>query len=222
MNDTAIYPTNISHQTKTPNERATTVECPVCGVLNSLGIVQSWLGRRSTSGEQIWWNHFFCANETCRVFVAVRIRPDGSSEAIWPRPRVSFQAANVPPAIADSINEAIDCYAVGCFRASALMFRRALEEICEDHGISSKGRSLKSRIDDLKSEVLLPSKFLDGLHNLRLLGNDAAHIELKSFDQISEREVEAATKVVIRLIENIYQIDDLTDELNALKKEPTS
>ena len=59
---------------------------------------------------------------------------------------------------------------------------------------------------------------LDGIDNLRLLGNDAAHIELKNFDGIGPEEVEVGILLSKELLKIVYQSSMLADRLKALKK----
>lgn len=100
--------------------------------------------------------------------------------------------------------------------AAAIMIRRTLEEICEDRGAT--GKNLKDRIADLKSKVLLPQELLDAMDEMRLLGNDAAHIEARTFAQIEKAELDVAIEFTIELLKALYQYSSLLDKMRALKK----
>jgi hypothetical protein len=54
------------------------------------------------------------------------------------------------------------------------MVRRTLEEIRLDRGAT--GKDLKARIAALSSKVILSKELLEAADELRLLGNDAAHM----------------------------------------------
>jgi hypothetical protein len=56
------------------------------------------------------------------------------------------------------------------------------------------------------------------LDNLRLLGNDAAHVELKDFDRIGQTEAELAIEIVKELLKGVYQYEDLIARLEALRR----
>jgi uncharacterized protein DUF4145 len=96
------------------------------------------------------------------------------------------------------------------------MVRKTLEELCENRG--AQGKNLKDRITDLGGKVVLPKELLDGLDDLRLLGNDAAHIESKVFQQVGKDEVELSIEFTKEVLKAIYQYDDLLARLRALKK----
>ena len=58
------------------------------------------------------------------------------------------------------------------------------------------------------------------MDELRLLGNDAAHIEAKSYDKVSLEEVEVAIEFSKELLKALYQYSGLLSRLRALKKTP--
>ena len=95
------------------------------------------------------------------------------------------------------------------------MVRRTLEEICEEK--SAQGNNLKARLKDLESKIVLPKELLDAMDELRLLGNDAAHIEATQFDEISSNELEIAIEVTKEIMKGLYQYSSLLGKLRALK-----
>ena len=96
------------------------------------------------------------------------------------------------------------------------MVRKTLEELCNEKG--AKGKRLVDQIKDLANHVIVPQGLLNGLDNLRLLGNDAAHIELKHFDAIGQKEVEVGILFTKELLKAVYQSSQIADMLEALKK----
>ena len=96
------------------------------------------------------------------------------------------------------------------------MIRRTLEEICEDR--DAKGKDLKDRIKDLKTKVILPQDLFDAMDELRLLGNDAAHLETKYYNQIDKEEVGVAIEFTIELLKALYQYSALLSKMKELKK----
>jgi hypothetical protein len=134
----------------------------------------------------------------------------------YPPETIDFDASNLPVKIKDSLEEAIKCCAAGCFRASALMIRRALEELCEDR--SAVGGNLKARLSALGTKVVIPTELLDAADELRLLGNDAAHVEAKEYDNVGKPEVEAALLLAKEILKGVYQYSNLVKTLRALKK----
>ena len=54
--------------------------------------------------------------------------------------------------------------------------------------------------------------------SLRLLGNDAAHVESKTYNDIGKNEVEVGIALAKEVLKAVYQYDSLLGQLNALKK----
>lgn len=155
-----------------------------------------------------------CPNLSCYslVFVAKM----GDELVSFPPEVIDFDATNLPPDILGSLEEAIKCHAAGCFRAAALMVRRTLEELCDDK--SAAGNNLKARIAALSTVALIPAELLSAADELRILGNDAAHIEAKDYDKIGAEEAELAIELAKELLKAVYQYTSLVSRLTALKR----
>jgi hypothetical protein len=98
------------------------------------------------------------------------------------------------------------------------MVRRVLEELCEDNGAT--GNNLKDRIASLSAKVVIPQTLLQAADHLRLLGNDAAHIEAKTYQTIGEPEVRISIDLTKELLKGAYQYKGLLSRLTALQKTP--
>ncbi len=96
------------------------------------------------------------------------------------------------------------------------MVRRTLEDLCAEK--KADGKKLKGRIAALDSSVILPPRLMRGLDNLRLLGNDAAHVEALYYAKIGKEEVDIAIGVAKEVLKSVYQFDDLVSRLEKLKK----
>ena len=96
------------------------------------------------------------------------------------------------------------------------MVRRVLEELCDDHG--AQGANLKDRLGDLGKVIVVPLNLLEAADHLRLLGNDAAHIKAKTYDNIGEEEMKLAIDLTKELLKATYQYKTLVDRLKALQK----
>ncbi|MGO7077938.1 DUF4145 domain-containing protein [Rhizobium johnstonii] len=211
-NVTAIEPNPIS------------VRCPVCrqnGAFHGFG----------TIARDIGWSYHPSGHRNPRsVRVGMRVCPNKQCESIaffaqsnegikWLPPEVlDFDGSNLPARILASLEEAIKCHSAGCYRASALMVRRVLEELCEDK--NATGRNLKDRIAALSAVAIIPPELLTAADELRILGNDAAHIEAKDYDAIGQNESELAIELAKELLKAVYQYTSLVSRLQALKKQP--
>ena len=158
-----------------------------------------------------------CPSPGCngQIFVVHR---QGMLVDAYPPSTIDFDSKSIPANIVSSFDEALRCHAVGYFMASALMVRRTLEVVCLDKGAS--GKDLKVRIADLKTKIVVPNELIEAMDELRLLGNDAAHIEARSYDKISYEELEVAIEFSKELLKALYQYSDLLAKLRGLKKVP--
>jgi Domain of unknown function (DUF4145) len=147
------------------------------------------------------------------VFVVVK---NGKLEVSYPPQVIDFDSTNLPEPILATLEEAIKSHAAGCFKASALMVRRLLEELCTDKGAT--GNDLKARLAALGKTVVIPQELLTAADELRILGNDAAHIEAKAYDAIGQNEAAVAIELAKELLKAVYQYSSLLDKLRALKK----
>ncbi|TGQ48098.1 DUF4145 domain-containing protein [Mesorhizobium sp. M00.F.Ca.ET.216.01.1.1] len=157
-----------------------------------------------------------CPNTECRSVLFIAKDGSGAVKLTFPPEIIDFDATNLPPNILSSLEEAIKCHASGCYRASALMVRRTLEELCDDK--KATGENLKARVASLSAVAVIPSELLNAADELRILGNDAAHIEAKDYDQIGKVESELAIELAKELLKAVYQYTALLARLTALKK----
>lgn len=158
-----------------------------------------------------------CPNPECfgHVFF-LRPHPKGAA-TLYPPEKIDFEKKDVPEKVARMLEEAIVCHSTECYTAAAIMIRRTLEEICADRGAA--GKNLQDRIEALRGKVVLPTELLEAMHDLRILGNDAAHIESKVYD-VGRDEVEAGIDLAKTILQATYQLNSLVEKLRALKKPP--
>ena len=140
----------------------------------------------------------------------------GNIIRVYPAQTIPIDKSNIPEKVLNTFEESIICHSNNCFVASAIMIRKTLEEICEDK--SAKGKNLKDRLTDLGGKILIPKELIEGMDELRLLGNDAAHIEAKAFSQIGKEEIEISIEFTKEILKAVYQYDDLLSKLRSLKK----
>lgn len=196
-----------------------TLRCPICrqkGTLqpNSVNDVQV----HDLASDALYvFGQRRCPDPTCggHIFF-VRDAQKGGLLASYPAERIDFDATNVPNAVMAAMEEAITCHANNCLMSAAIMVRKTLEELCSDR--SATGKNLKERITDLGKKIVLPNELLEGLDDLRLLGNDAAHIESQEFNQIGQEEVEIGIEFTKEVLKATYQYSALLGRLRSLKK----
>lgn len=207
---------NIKVNSASPNNAGVVrMRCPAC---HQLGAFEPLGQDLLISPLNIFAGQRRCPDPSCceHVFVVVQ---SGKIQVSYPAERIDFDAANIPPAVLKSFEEAITCHANQCFTASAIMVRKTLEELCNERGAT--GKNLKERITALGSKVVLPTELLKGLDDLRLLGNDAAHIESEQYGQIGQEEIEVSIEFAKEVLKAVYQYSTLLSRLQALKKKAT-
>jgi hypothetical protein len=159
-----------------------------------------------------------CPNPDCRAHIFFALQNKKLLLA-YPPELIDFDATNVPAPVVKALEEAITCHGDQCLVAAAIMVRKTLEELCRERG--ADGTNLKARIKALGTKVILPQELLDGLDDLRLLGNDAAHIESQEYDKVGKEEVEIGIEFTKEVLKAVYQYSTLLNRLRSLKK-PTS
>jgi hypothetical protein len=161
---------------------------------------------------------YACPNAECRGLIYVVTDPANRVLSSYPPELLAFDATNIPTEVREALEEAIKCHSQECFVAAAIMVRKTLEELCRNRGAT--GSNLKERIADLGTKIVLPQELLDGLDDLRLLGNDAAHIESTVFNGIGREDVEVGIEFATEVLKAVYQYSDLLARLRALKQTP--
>ena len=196
-------------------DSAVSIRCPSCkqvGVLDVFGNVNDvQLPDQTALGSR------YCPNVSCRAVLSI-VHRNRQVLASYPPERLDFDATNIPAAVLTSFEEAITCHANACFIAAAIMVRKTLEGLCHDR--KAEGDNLKARIRVLGEKVVLPKELLDGLDDLRLLGNDAAHVESQEYNQVGKEEVEVGVEFTKEVLKAVYQYSALLQRLRGLKRQP--
>ena len=187
--------------------------CPQCGKEGTFETIQNvpdlYIMGKYNLGQRM------CPNRKCRTHVFIVIQRDEVLIS-YPAQRIDFDTTDIPNNVVKTLDEAISCHANQLFISSAIMIRRTLEEICENK--EANGSNLKDRIKKLSGKIIIPLELLTGMDELRILGNDAAHIEAKVYQDIGQRELEIAIKFTKEILKAVYQYSALLKELQSLKE----
>jgi hypothetical protein len=147
----------------------------------------------------------------CRGLVFTIENPRGTIEEIEPPQLLDFDPEGLPPRCLKTLKEAVACHAAGACRAAAMMVRRLLEEICDAN--SAKGNNLHERLNSLKAIIILPGELFEAMFALKALGNDAAHVEAKEYNEIGREEAEISIELAKEILKAIYQLKSLVARL---------
>lgn len=191
------------------------IKCPAC---NSVGIFTNVDSCNDLVevNSSIRMGQRLCPNNKCRCHVFVVYGYSKGVIKVYPVSPIDFNKDDIPVRISAALSEAIVCHAEGLYISSAIMVRRTLEELCEDKGC--KGGNLHQRIKELEKCITIPVDLIPALDELRIIGNDAAHIEAKAYDQIGAEEVEISIELAKEILKATYQMGSLVARLKGLKK----
>lgn len=158
-----------------------------------------------------------CPRPDCSGHIFFISKSNGEIVRCYPPRVISFDKENIPERILNAMEEAIKCHAEECFIASAIMVRKTLEEICADRG--AEGPNLYRRLQDLSTRIVIPNELVEAMNELRLLGNDAAHIEARTFEEVGVNEIQISIEFTKEILKAIYQYESLLGRLRSLKRD---
>lgn len=197
------------------------IRCPHClhvGTFLTATAGLQWTkyqkGQSRTRGRNMRAFMRVCPNPQCTGIIFT-ISSGREFVRVLPPELIDFNAEGLPAKLLATLQEAISCHAAGAFRASAMMVRRLLEEICDESGAT--GKDLHARLITLRSKITLPEELFDAMGELKALGNDAAHITAKNYTQIGKDESEDSIELAKEILKARYQLKGLVDRLRARK-----
>lgn len=202
------------------HNQSMSVRCPHCrqnGTFrNALGMAVSY---NKTTNENTVSPHsaaiYQCPNRQCHGLIFAISDHNGVAAKIVPPTQLDFDPAGIPSRLLSTLTEAVSCHAAGCYRACALMVRRLIEELCDEQ--NATGSDLRKRLENLRSKVPMSDALLDGATELRILGNDAAHVVAKEYASIGAEEAELSIEVAKEVLKALYQHHELIERLKKLK-----
>lgn len=198
-----------------PKATRVVARCPACRAKTVFDPVAQTDAQVSTPQGHFTAGIRTCANPDCQCLVFFTSAANGVR--LLPPETLDFDATNLPKTVLDAFEEAIMCHAASCYRASAMMVRKTLEELCLEQG--ALGPNLKEKVKALGTKIVIPLDLAAGIDDLRLLGNDAAHVSAQSFNQIGKDEVETGIDLAKELRRATYQHKALVARM-ALHKIP--
>ncbi len=200
-----------------PRSMQVKVACPHCGHLATLDPLQGFADLHTLeSAGGIMSNLLIlgqrvCPDTQCRghVFFVARSERGKSARvvALYPGLEIALDEKNLPSRLVAALKEAIRSHAAECYAGSAMLVRKTLEVLCEERGVT--GGDLKERLTKLSETIILPKDLVEGFTHVRLLGNDAAHVEARTYDDIGPEEVAVAIEFTKEVLKACYQYSDL-------------
>ena len=186
------------------------IDCPHCGKGGTFDRV----GVPDLISQGVFFGSRACTNPICRGHIFYI--KSGEDIFIYPPFKIPINSEGIPYKILESFKEAIICHSNKCYIASAIMLRKTLEEICGDR--EAKGDNLYKRLESLSKIIVLPNELMEATHELRLIGNDAAHLESETYEQIGNEEIMISIEFTKEILKAVYQYQELLGKLRSLKK----
>jgi len=179
-------------------------QCPHCGVRH----VQTQSRFNEHLDEQsgaVLWRIVRCQNNACRRLVLVEVTGAGVIQQIYPFAAHALDPnAQVPVEIRDDFRESGLCLGAGCYKASLVMSRRALQRCLHDQGCTQN--KLVDAIDHALKTNILRKAFHPLAEEIRQYGNLGAHPD---DDQLQNANRESANHVLEfarLLIHEFYEV----------------
>jgi hypothetical protein len=200
---------------------AISVRCPHCrelGSFNVIGIAKAFHKTGKTVPHQnmaqriLYASMRICPNVKCKGLIFA-IEDGNVVLEIEPPQLLDFNPEGLPARLQQTLREAVACHGAGAYKAAAMMVRRLLEEICDEN--NAKGGTLHQRLASLRGTIVLPEPLFDAMNELKALGNDAAHVEAKSYDNIGADEAADSIEIAKEIVKALYQLKGLIARLQA-------
>lgn len=205
---------------KLVNGSTSNVQYPINGTCPHCGHTSLFSGYNGLYDVKFGDKHFAgqrqCPNPKCRGQVFTIHNPYEGITLMYPHSLISFDKENIPEKVLSSFEEAVKCHSIECYVAAGIMIRKTLEVMCEDR--HATGGNLYQRLNSLATMVIIPQELKEGFHELRLLGNDAAHVESQTFNQVGKQEIEISIEFTKEILKGVYQYESLLSKLRGLKR----
>lgn len=119
----------------------------------------------------------------------------------------------LPKPIKSAYEEALACFKAKAFTAVAMMCRKTIEGICNEHGANEK--TLASNLRQLKEKGIIESRLFEWAEALRMFGNEAAHDVNITFSREDAKHILEFTDA---LLEYVFTFRDKFSEFMKKRK----
>jgi hypothetical protein len=109
----------------------------------------------------------------------------------------------IPVPIILTYYEARDCFRAKCYTATAIMCRKTLEGIAEEHKVTV--RNLATALKEMRDKGIIESRLYEWADALRISGNEAAHGVNVS---ISKQDAKDILEFTNALLEYVFTFQD--------------
>lgn len=187
-------------------DMSNSIYCPYCHKYTYLNILAS-IGINTGS-----WSMGEC--NSCHNVVLIH----NNTGDIYPNPLPKSIDERIPETIKRDFEESTICLSVRGYRAAAVMARRALQSICLDKGADENDK-LEKQIDWLFAQGVITKDLKEWAHEVRLVGNDAAHPKKPEKDTpITKEDAEEIMQLLDQFTQTLYVAPAIAEERRKLRQ----
>ena len=149
------------------------IECNTCEALVDALVLKDYSGFDPEDGPPYKYSFLKCP-KCSNPFLAVQEDCGGG----WDDPYRLYPSQNrinykYPEPIKKAFSEARSCFKAKAYTATAIMCRKTLEGICNEHKINE--RNLKTSLEKMKDQGIIETRLFEWAETLRNSGNEAVH-----------------------------------------------
>ncbi len=170
-----------------------------------------------TKTQEPFWRLMRCQNPKCRTLVLGVCDARGNINSLYPAGSYDLPAeVPMPKELRDDFREGGLSLAAGCFKASMVMSRRALQRCLKDQG--SGQRNLVDAINDALAKSTLRKSFHPLAEEIRQYGNLSAHPDDDQLQNVTRESATTVLEFVRLLIHEFYEVPLAAEKLRHARK----
>lgn len=130
-------------------------------------------------------------------------------DIVYPTPLQKPSDNNIPDHIRRDLDEAKMTHSVNCFRASAVMSRRVIQQACLEKGASPK-KNLYQQIEELYKNGEITKNLEESATIIRWIGNDGAHPNDNENAEVTEEDSQDCLDLAEQLLHVLFVVPAVT------------
>jgi hypothetical protein len=155
--------------------KTVTLDCPSCNAVVGAPVLGSYAYLQDVPIRYLFAR---CPSCSAPMVAAQENYGDWDNDLHFDEPTRVLPARSrvglaVPKAVANAYDEATRCYGAQSYTAAAIMCRKSLEALVQEHKVSA--RNLAEALKKMRDQRLIEARLFEWADALRLAGNDAAH-----------------------------------------------
>ena len=188
------------------------VECSDCGaIVDGIFIAEYDHVENGISGTYTFLKCPKCEGPFVMLYVFDE-DPFGPPEKIYPSPIMGLSPA-VPGSIQLAYNEARACLRAKAYTATAIMCRKTLEGIANEHKVTS--HNLVGALKEMRDKGIIENRLYEWADALRMSGNEAAHDVNITVSQQDAKDILEFTNA---LLEYVFTFRDKFEKWKARRE----